>query len=250
MDFLQGNLDGIAVHLEGIQERHQLAAGIIKAQEEERRRVAREIHDGPAQSLVNLVFRIEVCEKLIAVDARDKVLSELKALKLLIKNSIQDVRKIIFDLRPMALDDLGLLPVLRRYLEGLEMRENLSVEFIVLGEEFSINPTIEAGIFRIVQEALNNVAKHARANNVKLAISFSPALLIISVCDNGTGFDPEEVKEYYKKGEHFGLISMRERAELLNGKFEIKSAPGKGTRLKFTIPVDNSQMKEEDEWNG
>lgn len=243
-DYLRGNLDTLSLQLEGAHQRQQLAVGVIKAQEEERRRVAREIHDGPAQSLANLVFRIEVCEKLLAQNAQEKLLTELYELKLLIKNGLQDVRKIIFNLRPMALDDLGLLPALRRYLEGLQERENLLIELVILGEEVRIGHTLEVGIFRIVQEALNNVVKHARANNVKVTISFSDSQLMIDIYDNGIGFNVAEINDFYQYGEHFGLFSMRERAELLNGRIEINSAPGKGTKVCVVVPLDGNWAEE------
>lgn len=244
IDYLEGKLGDLSQQLEGMQQRQQLAAGIIKAQEEERRRVAREIHDGPAQSLANLVFRLEVCEKLLAAERLPELRGELAELKGLIKGSLQEVRKIIFDLRPMALDDLGLVPALRRYLEGLEEREGLVVNLAVFGQEVRLASAVEVGLFRIIQEALHNVSKHARAASARVILTYGQEQLLLSVRDDGRGFDLREVERGGRAGGHFGLISMRERAELLGGRFEVKSAPGQGTRITVAVPITEG----EEEW--
>ena len=244
IDYLEGKLGDLSQQLEGMQQRQQLAAGIIKAQEEERRRVAREIHDGPAQSLANLVFRLEVCEKLLAAERLPELRGELAELKGLIKGSLQEVRKIIFDLRPMALDDLGLVPALRRYLEGLEEREGLVVNLAVFGQEVRLASAVEVGLFRIIQEALHNVSKHARAASARVTLTYGQEQLLLSVRDDGRGFDLREVERGGRAGGHFGLISMRERAELLGGRFEVKSAPGQGTRISVAVPITEG----EEEW--
>ncbi|MFY9427882.1 MAG: sensor histidine kinase [bacterium] len=244
IDYLEGKLGDLSQQLEGMQQRQQLAAGIIKAQEEERRRVAREIHDGPAQSLANLVFRLEVCEKLLAAERLPELRGELAELKGLIKGSLQEVRKIIFDLRPMALDDLGLVPALRRYLEGLEEREGLVVNLAVFGQEVRLASAVEVGLFRIIQEALHNVSKHARAASARVTLTYGQEQLLLSVRDDGRGFDLREVERGGGAGGHFGLISMRERAELLGGRFEVKSAPGQGTRITVAVPITEG----EEEW--
>jgi two-component system sensor histidine kinase DegS len=244
IDYLEGKLGDLSQQLEGMQQRQQLAAGIIKAQEEERRRVAREIHDSPAQSLANLVFRLEVCEKLLAAERLPELRGELAELKGLIKGSLQEVRKIIFDLRPMALDDLGLVPALRRYLEGLEEREGLVVNLAVFGHEVRLASAVEVGLFRIIQEALHNVSKHARAASARVTLTYGQEQLLLSVRDDGRGFDLREVERGGRAGGHFGLISMRERAELLGGRFEVKSAPGQGTRITLAVPITEG----EEEW--
>jgi two-component system sensor histidine kinase DegS len=244
MDYLEGSLGDLSQQLEGVQQRQQLAVGIIKAQEEERRRVAREIHDGPAQSLANLVFRIELCEKLLAGKRLPELQGELAELKELIKGGLQEVRKIIFDLRPMALDDLGLVPALRRYLEGLEEREGLGVYLAVLGEEVRLASAVEVGLFRIIQEALHNVIKHARAASARVTLTYGKEQLLLSVKDDGLGFDLQEAEDRSREGGHFGLISMWERAELLGGRFEVISAPGQGTRIVVAVPITEG----EEEW--
>lgn len=138
---------------------------IIRAQEEERRRVARELHDGPAQLLANVVLRIDVCQRLAEQDPA-RLREELQQLKDLLRLSLQEVRQVIFDLRPMALDDLGLVPALRSYLQGYQTRTALETDLAVYGTDRRLGPDLEIAIFRLVQEALTNVQKHARASRV------------------------------------------------------------------------------------
>ena len=134
MEYLHGSLERIADHWEGIKARYQIGERIIRAQEEERRRVAREIHDGPAQAMANVVLRAEICERLLAA-GREEVTLELGQLKVLVKESLRELRRIIFNLRPMALDDLGLVPTLNRYLENLREHEGAPVFLTVRGAE-------------------------------------------------------------------------------------------------------------------
>lgn len=231
---LTGRLKDITAQVEGLNKRSQLAVSVIKAQEEERRRVARDIHDGPAQHIANLVFRIEVCQKLLGSDV-ERARGELEQLKGLLRDSLQEVRRIIFDLRPLALDDLGLAPALRGYLENVAGKSGLETELKVLGLERRTPPAVEITLFRLVQEAVNNAWKHARAGRVMVKLEFLPLQVRAVVEDNGHGFDVEAALG--GGGEHFGLLGMRERVGLVEGTLEITSQPGRGTRVSFAIPV-------------
>ncbi|MHB9095216.1 MAG: sensor histidine kinase, partial [Eubacteriales bacterium] len=235
MDFIRGNLRDINVRLENLNQRQQMGLQIIRAQEEERKRVAREIHDGPAQSLANVVLRMEFCEKLMDVNP-EKVRDELKDLKRIVRNNLQDVRKIIFDLRPMALDDLGVVPALKRYIEDFREKNDIYIEMIFHGRETRLEPVLEIALFRLIQEALNNVVKHARASNVKVAVEIKTEWVTAVVEDDGTGFVLERVLNS-SLGTKFGLISMKERTDLLGGELYIDTHPGKGTKITFRIPV-------------
>ncbi len=235
MDFIRGNLRDINVRLENLNQRQQMGLQIIRAQEEERKRVAREIHDGPAQSLANVVLRMEFCEKLMDVNP-EKVRDELKDLKRIVRNNLQDVRKIIFDLRPMALDDLGVVPALKRYIEDFREKNDIYIELIFHGRETRLEPVLEIALFRLIQEALNNVVKHARASNVKVAVEIKTEWVTAVVEDDGTGFVLERVLNS-SLGTKFGLISMKERTDLLGGELYIDTHPGKGTKITFRIPV-------------
>lgn len=234
-DFIRGNLRDINVQLEGLKQRQQLGLQIIKAQEEERKRLSREIHDGPAQSLANVVLRMEFCEKLMDVEP-DKVRDELRELKKIVKNNLQDVRKIIFDLRPMALDDLGVVPALKRYIEDFRDKNNINILTSFRGRETRFEPGLEIALFRLIQEALNNVVKHARASEVKVSIDVNDTLVKAVVEDNGVGFIMAKALNNYT-GTKFGLISMKERTDLLGGNMNIETKPGQGTKIMFAIPV-------------
>ena len=224
-------------HLTAVLQRRHLASEIIHAQEEERRRVAREIHDGPAQSMANVILRAEVCEKLLDLD-REAVRKELGEFKVLVHKSLQDVRRIIFDLRPMALDDLGLLPALNRYLETLRERYNITInmEIFSSGEQQRLSQSIEVAIYRVIQEALQNTIKHAEANCAKVYVDYDPQCLVVRIIDDGKGFPAEE----YLQNPHidsYGLLGMKERVEILDGQLSINSQLGEGTEIMVILPL-------------
>lgn len=233
LNLLGGNLQGISDRLEEIQQRQNFGVQVIKAQEEERRRVARDIHDGPAQSMANVILRAEICEKLLDKNPA-QVPKELRELKTVVKNSLQDVRKIIFDLRPMALDDLGIIPTLKRYFSEYQERNGINIDLVAFGQEKRISSGMEVAIFRVIQEAVNNVNKHSKAHKVLVRLEMTPKVVNCSIKDDGVGFDVKEKMDQDK----FGLLGMRERVELLRGSFTINSAPEQGTEVKFNIPLE------------
>lgn len=238
VNLLSGDIRNFSGQLDDMQQRQYLSVRIINAQEEERRRVARDIHDGPAQTLANVVLRVELAERLMDTDI-NSARRELRGLKDVVRRSLQDIRKVIYDLRPMTLDDLGLQPTLRRYVNDMKESEDICIDYSVLGIERRLPPHVEVGAFRIVQEALNNIVKHSRAGQVMVRIEFGQDSLTLTVEDDGIGFDLEEAMN--RRGTNFGLLSMRERAELLEASWQVDSAPGEGARIVVTIP-----LKEED----
>jgi two-component system sensor histidine kinase DegS len=210
-----------------------VSAGLIEAQEEERRRLARDIHDGPAQLLANVVFRIDVAQTLLEGDI-ERARAELEQLKQIVRHSLQDVRKIIFDLRPLALDDLGLVPALRSYLGGLLEKAGLKVDLEVAGEPRRLPTAHEAALFRLVQEALHNVRKHAGTDAADVRVEFADTEVRVAVTDHGRGFDPAAAAG---AADRLGLRSMRERAELFGGSLTLRSTPGGGTVVEASVPV-------------
>jgi two-component system sensor histidine kinase DegS len=249
LGYLTGDLQEISLQLEGLQHKQLLGLKIIKAQEEERQRVARDIHDGPAQMLSNVVLKAEICERLIDVDL-DQARNELQNLKKIVRDSLQDVRKIIYNLRPMSLDDLGLIPTLQRYILTFQEESGISVSFITKGSEPELKSVISLTVFRIVQEALSNVAKHARANNAVTQLEFLEKNLKLYVYDDGIGFDTAKLNDRNEDiTSGFGLVSMRERVELLGGDMRISSEPGKGTRLNIIIPFTQEEEVNDGEQN-
>ncbi|WP_366923032.1 sensor histidine kinase [Metallumcola ferriviriculae] len=231
---LTGNLQGITEKLEELQQRQNLGLQVIKAQEEERRRVARDIHDGPAQSMASVILRAEICERLLEKNPA-QVPGELQALKEGVKSTLQDVRKIIFDLRPMVLDDLGLIPTLKRYFAEFQERTGLLVDLVTMGKDKRVSSAMEVAIFRVIQEAINNSYKHAQTETVNVRLEMKPEFVNCKITDEGVGFNVEEKLGPEAKG--YGLIGMRERVELLEGTFKISSLPGKGTEIKLQIPI-------------
>lgn len=237
LGYLTGDLQEVSLKLEDIQQKQYLGLRIIKAQEEERQRVAREIHDGPAQSMSNIVLKAEICERLVDNEP-DKAKEELKNLKSVVRDTLQDVRKIIYNLRPMSLDDLGLIPTLQRFVTTYQEESRTRVSFKTRGSFEEIKPVISLTVFRLVQEAVNNIKKHAQAKNVSINLEFLKEEVKLYISDDGKGFDVSAVKPKSDDiSGGFGLISMKERVELLNGKFEICSTIGKGTKLSITVPL-------------
>jgi two-component system sensor histidine kinase DegS len=199
--------------------------------EEERMRIARDMHDGPAQSMANLVLQAEILERLIQRDPQ-LVVKELADFKDGVRAVLEDTRRLIFDLRPMSLDDLGLVPTLRKFVKEFGDKAAVNAQLRVTGEEVRLPGSFEPTIYRIVQEALNNARKHAKASNVEVLISFQPDGVAAAVRDDGVGMDVAAVEARIDGGANLGLISMRERAKLEKGTLEIRSEPGKGTEVR------------------
>ncbi len=233
-NYLAGNLRDLSHKIGEIQQIQQLGVSIIKAQEEERRRVARDIHDGPAQLLANIVMRSEFCLKMMEVD-QTKVRDELYALQDMVRQSLQDVRKIIFDLRPMVLDDLGLVPAVKRYVEDFQSQYGLPVELVIIGSPRRFSMAVEVAIFRVVQECLSNIRKHAKARQVMIKLEILNNKINAVVKDDGAGFNLQHFMNSAGK-EGFGLIGMRERVQILNGELIIHSSPGQGTTISVSVP--------------
>jgi two-component system sensor histidine kinase DegS len=234
LGFLGSEMQGICMQVENLQQKQMLGARIIKAQEEERKRVAREIHDGPAQIMANVVFRAEVAERVLDTDSH-RARVELQDLKTQVRECLQEVRKIIYDLRPMALDDLGLVPALRRFVDVMRDRTKISAEIQVEGREKRLSSPLEVSLFRLCQEALQNVEKHSKATIACLRLDFQKEWLNATIEDNGIGFDEKEVLK--RNTESYGLLSMRERIELIGGNMTIRSEQGVGTRIILQVPA-------------
>ena len=237
LEFLRGNLAGIYEQLEGIQVRYQLGQKIIKMQEDERKRVAREIHDGPAQDLANVVLKAEICECLFNADRDDELLLELQDLKSAVVVGLNEIRKIIHNLRPMVLDDLGLIPAVKRLIEEAQKQSDMEFDLLLIGQECRLDSAVEIAVFRVIQEAINNSRKHAKAAHLKIKLEFLPDQINAVIEDDGVGFDMDSLTKRLTSGDHFGLYGMRERTQLLGGKFSIRSAVGAGTRISIMIPL-------------
>lgn len=206
----------------------------IQAQEEERKRVSRDLHDGVGQSLYSMLVSLKMIQKAVR---DDNVREELHNLQQLASQSLEDVRKIAFQLRPSILDDLGLIPAIRSHIERYEKTFNIRVEFHVQGLKERLEPEIETALFRICQEALNNAAKYSKTPVVYVTIIKADDALQMEIRDEGKGFDIGRYEVSDRKS--LGLYGMKERTELVNGTFTIDSRPGEGTSIEVYIPLNN-----------
>lgn len=209
---------------------------IVQTQEMERQSLVRRMHDGPASSLSNFILQAEICQRFFESDP-NRARVELNALKDAAAGTFSAVKDFIFDLRPMMLDDLGVVPTLRRYIESVQEKSNLPVSITVTGTERRLESHIEVTIFRAVQELLNNARNHAQASQIQVTLDIAPERVTIVVEDNGVGFNVEETMEKSSR-DTIGLSTLRDRIEMLNGELRIQSSKGRGTRAEFSVPVE------------
>lgn len=216
--------------------RRELMVKVIKAQEEERCRVARELHDNLGQCLSSLGFGLQSAN--LALDADPtKVRGFLRSLYEENLRSQNALRATIYAMRPSVLDDLGLIPALRSYAEKRVATQGTAIEVNAEGEDMRLPPEIETAVFRITQEALNNVVKHAAAKHVIVTASLKDDSVDVEILDDGRGFDSEKTVTS-EDGKSMGILGMHERAELLDGWVKITSKPGQGSRVRVHIPID------------
>lgn len=207
------------------------AAWVLRGQEEERQRIAKEIHDEPIQSLIHLCRQLDAAMQDGATGRLREDLSDLRALA---TGITEDLRRLSKGLRPPSLDDLGLPAAVRRIASDLGRREGIDVELRVEGDRTRLGRDLELGLFRIAQEALNNVEKHAEASHVSVLLAFTHGEARLEVADDGHGFDT--AGDWTRAGS-LGLLGMQERATLLGGRLAVITAPGRGTRIVATLPV-------------
>ncbi len=234
MNYLTSDLKKMTEVIEDAKMRQDFGLKIIEAQEEERKRLSREIHDGPAQMMANVMMRSDLIEKVYNEYGAKDALSEVKNLKKMVRNALYEVRRIIYDLRPMALDDLGLVPTLKKYLQTIEEYHSTTrITYKNIGEEKRLPSKFEVALFRLVQESVQNALKHANAGEIVVKLDMRPEKITILIKDDGQGFDPKK-----RKAESFGIIGMKERVELLSGDITIDSKIGKGTVVLIQVPIE------------
>jgi two-component system, NarL family, sensor histidine kinase DegS len=205
---------------------------LVNAQESERQRLSRQMHDGPAQALSNFILQTEIAMRLLDVDPV-QARNELANLKVSAMSTFQKVRNFIFELRPMMLDDLGLAPTIRRYADTFKEQAGVEINLIISGNERRLESYVEVMVFRSMQELLSNAVHQNQATLVKIQVDIGENTIRLSMDDNGNGFDTDSLE----KESNLGLKLIKDRAEMLGGKFVIDTAPGKGARVNMTIPV-------------
>ena len=215
--------------------RAELFKRVMTAQEAERQRIARELHDETGQGLTALGMGIRAVGNKIDARRNPQIAENIVKLEKLVSHSLDELQRLIADLRPSHLDDLGLAAALRWFAGVVEERSSLSVQVAVAGEEHRLDDQVKLALFRIVQEALNNVIKHAAAENVWICLAFLPGVVSVNIRDDGRGFNHSDLKQ---RGEAiWGLAGMQERAGILGGECRIQSAIGSGSQIEVTIPV-------------
>ncbi|GMR10913.1 MAG: hypothetical protein BMS9Abin28_1737 [Anaerolineae bacterium] len=216
------------------QTRDRLFGKLISAQEDERRRVARELHDETSQALANMIVTLGAFGRL---SSDSEVNQQLQTTKGLAVEILEGVNRIVLDLRPRLLDDYGLVPALRWYAQDCLEKMGVDVGFEVRGAERRLAPVLETAVFRIIQEAVNNIARHANATKTLIRLEWMPNMLKVVVEDNGRGFDAEKITRAEDPENHFGILGMIERISLMGGRIAMESLPGGGTRVLFEVPV-------------
>jgi len=208
---------------------------VIEAQERERQRLSQQMHDGPAQSLTNLILQAEICERLFDTDA-ERARGELASLKNAVAATFQKVKGFILNLRPMMLDDLGVIPTLRRYVGTFSDNSEAAISLTITGKERRLESYKEVTIFRLIQQLLNNAIEYGQANNIQINLDIGEKVARASVEDNGSGFELTD-RLNSADADQLGLSMMRERLEMLNGQINFDSGLGRGTRVSFELPV-------------
>ena len=269
LNYLSTQVTGVVWQIEKVQKDKLVGARIIKAVEDERYRMSRELHDGPAQDLANLIFQTSICEKLVDFKP-EEAKQNLQEMRQQVRDCLSSVRQVIFDMRPMALDDLGLEAALHQLVAKMATRGVVAAEYQLDGDPVRLSKYVEVAAFRIVQEALNNVAHHSGQKNASVRVLYTKTALSILVEDQGDGFDMDEFELAQAAAEaqadetdettmeeaagedeagtppretlHFGLTSMKERAKMIGAEFQVTSAPGKGTRVHLRIPYKKEDI--------
>lgn len=233
LTYLQDDFKFVNEIIEDAREKQEFSLKIIQAQEEERRRISREIHDGPAQMLANILLRSELIEKAANKGDIEHAIEELKNIREMVRSTLYEVRHIIYDLRPMALDDLGLVPTIKRYIATTSEYHQIEIDFKPIGKITRLSQEYEIAFFRLLQESIQNAIKHAEASQIKVRLEIGEKTVTMVVQDDGKGFDPT-----LKYENSFGLVGMRERVDMLNGEITIDSKIGKGTRIYIQVPYE------------
>jgi two-component system sensor histidine kinase DegS len=224
----------------------QLLAETVGVQERERQRIAQDMHDGLNQLVIGAKLELKSARERLSAD--DRAAAELSLLRVrdVLDRMERDLKQIIYDLRPPTLDALGLAPSLRRYAEGFQQYLGITCDVRVEGEPYRLPADMEIGIYRIMQEALQNVSAHAQAAHVEVTMTFSAQAISLRVADDGQGFDHTAVQKSYVG--HLGLMGMQERAESLGGQLAIQSAPGCGTQVALFVPLGSLESVLPENW--
>lgn len=205
---------------------------MVNAQEAERQKLSRQMHDGPAQALSNFILQTEIAMRLLDMDA-NQAKDELNNLKVSAMSTFQKIRNFIFELRPMMLDDLGIVPTIRRYADTIKEQAQIEINVTVTGTERRLESYVEVMVFRAMQELLGVAVNQSQATNVKMLLDMDESQVKLALDDNGKGVDVDALE----KEQTHPLRSIKDRIEMLGGTFNVDSSPGMGSRIACTIPL-------------
>jgi len=220
---------------------HEVNRKILAGQKAERKRLGRDLHDGPAQAFADYVMRLQIIERFVK-NKPETAIDEIKELRSIIMNGLDQVREMINNIHPRELEVEGLSGAIENFAARVCETSEIKYEIQIVGLPDCLDPSLEAALYCIVQEAVNNVKKHGEAKNIKIEIEDCEGNLLLSISDDGKGFNVQKLMNNYCSGTSFGLSSMEDRARLAGGEMNIQSTPGKGTTLFFSIPL-KSQNK-------
>jgi signal transduction histidine kinase len=213
---------------------HSYIGAITAGQEEERGRLARELHDETIQALIALNQRVQLTQLKVAADP--EAVSALDEIQSLTEAAIQDLRRLIRAMRPLYLEDLGITAALDMLVREISSAENIALDFQHQGIDKRLSPETELALYRIAQEGLSNIIRHAKADNASLILDFSPAETTLTIRDDGCGFEVPESPAEFAPGGHYGLLGMYERSEIIGAQMRIDSTAGEGTLLTILLP--------------
>ncbi len=234
-------LERLAAHMRMIEANRaqvrRLSGQVLTVQEDERKRIARELHDDTSGALARVILNIEMCEELLVED-QVVIRERMRGTRLLAQQTLENIRKMIFDLRPTLLDDLGLAAAVRWYAKNTLEPAGILVQVDASSHLGRASTRVETAMFRIAQEAINNIILHAHAQHASIQLKRDECKWQLVVQDDGQGFDMSALTRESNGNHHWGLFGIQERVQLLSGTAEVQSSEGKGTTLKVEIPVE------------
>ena len=237
VQYYEGSLEDITEQAQAEQRMRELTRQLVTAQETERKHIAQELHDELGQALTAISLDLGRIEQALPPDTGTRLKKMVKEARTLTDEVDERVSELALELRPSLLDDLGLAPTLEWYVDQYSQRLGVAVAMEIKGLEKRLPPEMETGLYRIIQEALTNVARHAQAHSISLHLERSSGMVTVNIADDGRGFDFEKAQGSAGSTGGVGLLGMKERASALGGRFEVHSKPGQGTRIHVEIPL-------------
>lgn len=233
LKILRGNVERINDTIEESHRQQQMVTWIIESQEAERRKIARELHDGPAQSMASILIRLDLMKRLWNQDIKG-IYAEIDNVSDMGRETLADIRRIMFDLKPSLLHENSFSTTLKEYFNDYEAKYNFTIEFLQMGQEKQYDLSLETALFRLVQESITNIRKHSGVKRATVKFEDNGSVLTLIIKDEGCGFELSKSNDK----ESYGILGMKERVNLFGGKLDITSTPGAGTQVIIQVPLE------------